>query len=599
MCGFLVAFGDTISDHYQKLVQMGKSLRHRGPDSSRIYSQDDCFMYFHRLAIQDPANRSNQPMADFTKRFYLVFNGEIYNHKALRANLIKSGAPLQTYGDTEVLLYGLIQEREEFLQKVEGMFSFVFWDSRKKSFLAARDPFGIKPLYYVSSQGLVLFASEPRCLRTFAHDSINLEALSELLVFRHAPQTINLFEKVKSLPGGHYLRGENNSQSENVFADPTMLLGSSSNDALEKFTEVSSLEEFVEKSISSAIKSHLTSDVGISLQLSGGVDSSLIASLCTREKKLALASFGARVEQSEYDEAAFRLLVVNQCELEHEEVSISAESYADAFPKTILALDSPSPHYGCVALFLVCEQIAKKHKVTLTGEGADEMFGGYSRYQRLNSYTPVSPRSLDDGKLLHSSVIFASCYTDWTDIQNLFPALDFRFQERCRVASQFSDNLRQIMALDHQCYLPSLLMRQDRVSMAHGLESRVPFVDWTLAKALARIPLRERMVGAATKPLLKKVAQRYLPASLINRRKNGLLLPIQSWLNNDKGLGMYLSALTDSTCCLSNYCSVKDLRLLVDQHQRANEEQSSSIVMQLLNVELWLRSLTIDTSNVG
>lgn len=595
MCGFLVAFGQTIPLHYIKLVQLGNLLHHRGPDSSQIYLENDCFMYFHRLAIQDPISRSDQPMMDVSGRFCIVFNGEIYNYKDLRTRLEQRGVILQTYGDTEILLYGLIQEGQNFLEKIEGMFSFVLWDNQEKKFLAARDPFGIKPLYYVSSQDLILFASEPRCLRLFVDDSVCPEALSELLVFRHLPSTCTPFKKVKSLLGGHILTGGGNRFLELVFANPVELLKAHQEIRNEELTKRSLIDEdFVEANIRLAIKSHIISDVGFSLQLSGGVDSSLIASLCAIDEEYVVASFGAKIEGSDYDESFFQSLVVNQYKLNHEEVMISPELYADAFLKTIIALDSPSPHYGCVVLFLVCEQIAKKYKVTLTGEGADEMFGGYSRYLRIDNYTPVSTESLDNGDrsiLPPSSVIFASCYTDWSEIQHLFPSLDFRFRERVRLASQFPDTLRQMMILDHQCYLSSLLMRQDRVSMAHGLESRVPFIHWPLAKALARIPLDKRMTGEITKPLLKKIAQRYLPMALVNRRKNGLLLPIHLWLNNEKGMGMYLSSLTESSSRLGTYCDIKCLRTLVDRHLRANNNKTGSIVMQLLNVELWLRSL--------
>lgn len=583
MCGFLAAFGGAAGLLRAELCELGNLLRHRGPDSSQFKSSDDFFLCFHRLAIQDTNARSDQPMVDGTGRYVLVFNGEIYNYPELRSELARRGHVFRTSGDSEVLLQGLILEGSNFLSKLEGMFSLILWDTHEKRLIVARDPFGIKPLYYLEVSGTVLFASEPRPLRMFARDSVNSEALPELLVFRHSAHD-SLFTRIRSLPGGHSLSGPPNRLMQTAYADPLSLLHD--NDSPGEPNEFD-----IEQLIRHSVHMHARSDVGFAVQLSGGVDSSLIASICASSHTPKPESYGAHICGYEYDEEQYRSLVVNRYALCHREVPITGAEFAATLPAAIFALDAPTPHYGCVALFIVCREIARTQKVVLTGEGADEMFGGYSRYLEVDKYHPVPQHDDGYGDLPASSVLFCSAYSGLAVFRGLFRSLDFSFRARRALASRFPDVLRQMMALDHQYYLSSLLMRQDRISMAHGLEARVPFVYWPLAKALSKIPVSRRMPLNDTKPLLKRTARKYLPACVIDRSKNGLLLPIERWLRDDNALGRYLCALTDSSARLADYVDRRALRAMVDDFRRAKGNSANSALMQILNVELWLRSL--------
>ena len=244
---------------------------------------------------------------------------------------------------------------------------------------------------------------------------------------------------------------------------------------------------------------------------------------------------------------------------------------------------------------MLCREVSKKHKVLLTGEGADELFGGYSRYTRLSEYTSVKPSDDKElrAELPQNSVLFASAYTDPTEIKKLFPDLNYNFVARADIAARFPDISRQMMSLDHQCYLPSLLMRQDRVAMAHGVEARVPYVDIALARSVARIPLDRRLSPTRTKPLLKNIAYHYLDHQLIDRRKNGLLLPLRSWLKDEKSLGRYVSALTEPSARLAAYTDRRRMRSFVEEQVHQSGSETTPALMQVLNVELWLRSLDI------
>ncbi len=587
MCGFLAGFGKDLPAHRERLLALGGLLQHRGPDSSQLKSGGDHLFLFHRLAIQDTASRSDQPMSDVTGRYTLVFNGELYNYIELRDDLIAAGSVFHTTSDTEVLLQGLCADGKAFLERVEGMYSFVLWDREEKKILAARDPFGIKPLYYLSSPGLLLFASEPRPLRFFINDTVCPLQLAELLVFRHTPHSSSPFQKIKSLSGGHCVAGYPHAIFEEVLADPLSFLEQSVNSDPEQDSKI------VSDALFRTFSLHTRSDVGYALQLSGGVDSSLTAAICSSSYGRGLECYAASFPKCAYDEGEYRARVVERYQLTHHEVSITASDFADALPETIAALDAPSPHYGCVALYLVCREAAKKHKVLLTGEGADELFGGYSRYLRLNEYAPV-PQSVTTAVptvLSDTSVVFACAYAETSAIKQLFPGLDYSFRERACIAARFPDTARQMMALDHSCYLPSLLMRQDRVAMAHGIEARVPYVDMALARALSQIPLQRRLPQERTKPLLKQFARRYLDQELVERRKNGLILPVYTWLKDERGLGRYLGALTEPSARLATYTDRRRLSAFIDRELCRGGSDTTSALMQVLNVELWLRSL--------
>jgi asparagine synthase (glutamine-hydrolysing) len=591
MCGFLAAFGPSIHAIKPRLVALGALLAHRGPNGTRIYQDEFSLIIFHRLAIQDLSPRSDQPMVDSTEQFVLAFNGELYNRVELIRSLA-SRCSFATSGDTEVLLNGLVLEGAEFLSRVHGMFSFVFWNRKERKILSARDPFGIKPLYFVQHRDSIVFASEPRPLRLLADDRVCPEDLAELLVFRHLSNQRSGFKKVRPLPPGVYLQGALSQLTTRVFADPLSLF--------ERDSEMSEgmSSAYLERCLSQSVADHTISDVGYSVQLSGGVDSSLVSALCRTVTSRQLDSYGANIIDYENDEGAYRQEVATSYDLVHHEVPVTARGYADAFPEVVYALDAPSPHYGCVALYLVAKEIARSHRVVLTGEGADEMFGGYSRYLRVAQYLNANTIGSDAKRTTAHSVVLSCVYTDPQALYSIFPELNFSFEGRFALARRFPDTLRQMIALDTGCYLASLLLRQDRVSMAHGVEARVPFVHWPLAQQLARMPLAERMSSVTTKATLKKVALRYLSDGVVLREKNGLSLPIGTWIEDETSIGRFLPLLTDSSACLSEFADQRRLREFVTRPRKASSGRASegSLLAQLINVELWLRSVKIDRS---
>lgn len=603
MCGFAAMFEEGRAFDPPLLDAINNDLLHRGPDGGGRYIEEGAALLFRRLAILDPKARSDQPFTDQSGRYLLVFNGEIYNFKALREELISAGSTFRTTGDTEVIAEGFTRWGEGLFEKLEGMFALVIYDRTAKKVYLARDPFGIKPLYIARTANGFAAASEMRPLRRFlGRTEVDEDALSELLIFRFAAGRHSNIKGIEQLPGGTMASFSitDRSYSERRFADPLETLKPD-----ESLTYETCLE-LAEEALNRSVQDHLQSDVGYSIQLSGGVDSSLVLALATDKAGRSLESYGIRLSDERFDESRYRESVVERYNARHHEIELGAVQFAEALPRSIHFMEGPSPHMGCVMLMLLCETIKEKHKVVLTGEGADEFFGGYERYSRWrtlqryqqlgNAVPTIAWPLLSRYKYVHRFARYepaavAAAVPEMEVIETMFPTLIPRPGWRNEVAGRFSDFRDRMLAIDQTAYLSSLLMRQDRMAMAAGIEARVPFTHFPLAKVLNRIPRNLRIPGGETKPLLKAIARKWLPASVVDRRKVGLNLPIGEWLKDENILGRYLSLLSEPNCKLATYAERKVLTGAVDEFRKNEKTASMPALAQLVNVELWLRSL--------
>jgi asparagine synthase (glutamine-hydrolysing) len=335
------------------------------------------------------------------------------------------------------------------------------------------------------------------------------------------------------------------------------------------------------------------------------VDSGLMAALAQKETTGRLASFAVSLGDHPYDEGRYRDMVVQRYGLDHHEVAVSATDYAQALPRAVRHMEGPLPHGGCVALMLLCERISKHTKVVLTGEGADEMFGGYQRYARwrktrwqerlaqvlpgrfLPPLWPVAGIRRMSGL---DAAAYASVYHDFRSVQEVFPGLVPAPGAREATSRRFSDFRDRLFAVDQAAYLESLLVRQDKMSMAASVEARVPFVHMPLLRLVNSLPHALRAPGGDTKPLLKRMAERHLPYDLIHRRKIGLWLPYEEWFADANGAGEYLDDLTGPESRLAVYAEKGKLTALVDTC-RAGTRSAGLVLERLVGVELWLRSL--------
>ena len=601
MCGFAALFEVGRRFAPELLAGIDTDLYHRGPDSGGRLSEDGVALVIRRLAILDPSEAANQPMTDNEGRCTLVFNGEIYNFASLRRELEARGASFSTTGDSEVLLQGYLEWGEAVLDRLEGMYAFVIVDRARGVAVAARDPFGIKPLYLLRRGPVVALASEMRPLTRLAPPEADPAALAELLTFGWAAGRMSNLKGIERVPGGTVLRislAEGSVQERRYFdvldtLDPDRTL--SGDEAIEQ----------VSVALRDSVRAHLASDVGYTVQLSGGVDSSLVAALASAETPGRLASFSVNLGASVHDERRYREPVVRRHGLAHHEVPISGVEFAGALPRAVRHMEGPVPHGGCVMLMLLCERIRQVSKVVLTGEGADEMFGGYERYARWRKLSwqetvgrwlpasmapPVWPFKGVRRLAGRDAAAAASLYRDPGPMHRLFPGLVPGPGARERASARFADFRDRLLAVDQTAYLESLLVRQDKMAMAASVEARVPYVHLPLLRLVNRLPREIRVPGRVTKPLLKAIAERHLPGDLIHRRKVGLLLPYDDWMADPAALGRYLDLLTAPSCRLADFTDRRRLSRVVDAF-RDGRRDGLPPMFDLVNVELWLRSL--------
>ncbi len=602
MCGFSAIL---CSDKYKDLDLLRKienDLYHRGPDSGNIISEKGIALVFRRLSIIDETYLSDQPLYDETKQYLIVFNGEIYNYKKLKNQLEQQGCLFKSEGDTEVILQGYIKLGLKIFNLIEGMFSIVIIDKKKKKAFAVRDPLGIKPLYISYLNPGIALSSEIKPLRRLVGTYLDLTALPELLTFRYAAGDKSNYKNIKKVMAGSMIE---------IDLESSKVKESNYENILNSFDMDNKIDEesFIAKIKDNLIKScklHLQSDVGYTLQLSGGVDSSLITAITSNLTSKKLKTFSIKLEDSDHDEETWRKLVIKKYNLDHNEIFLNSNDFANALPDAIKAMEGPSPHFGCVMLMLLCKEISKNNKVVLTGEGADELFGGYDRYKvwknlkKIGYISNLFPlvfwdqfKRYEGFKKFHrrNPAIWSSCYHNFLNINKIFPNFDFVSGYRKDIANQFTDFRTKMMAVDQKVYLDSLLSRQDKMAMASSVEARVPFCHLPLFKLINKMPHKLRIPGGDTKPILKKIAEDYLPKELIYRRKKGLTLPLDNWLKEKKGFGRYLNLFLSKDCQLGEFGNKKLLVKSVEDFKLGKNDNLPSFPI-LINVELWLRSLS-------
>ncbi len=548
------------------LQKMAQTLHHRGPDDEGMFIDAGAGFFHKRLSIID-LNAGKQPMTD--DDCTIVFNGEIYNYIELRQSLVQRGHVFHTHSDTEVILKMYREYGLEAIERLNGMFAFLLYDKSRKRIVAARDHFGIKPLYYFRDREKILFASEIKAL--LAHPDVkaepNREALEEYLTFQFVLGERTLFQGVQKVLPGHYLIVDlkDNNCTEVMYWEPNFQTDKHHNE--EYF--VYELQRLLEDTV----KIQLRSDVPLGAYLSGGIDSSLVTILASRMIPAGLKTFtGAFREGAEFDETGYAALVAGQCRAEMHQVFPNSKDFVDLLPKLIYHMDEPVAGPGLFPQYMVSRMAAGMVKVVLGGQGGDEIFGGYTRYTVAYLEQALKGAIFETNEEAEHIVSLASIVPNLPSLRQYIPMMkdfwkkgafedmdrryfhlidrsegalalytnDFKAQyDKERIFRRFQELFNHPQTLsyfnkmthfDMFGSLPALLQVEDRVSMAASLESRVPLLDRRIVDLVSTMPAGMKFKGGEAKYILKKAIKNILPREVMERKdKMGFPVPLHIW----------------------------------------------------------------------
>lgn len=593
MCGFC-GFTGQIVDRETYLRQMTEKITHRGPDADGYYLDDELAMGFRRLSIID-LEAAQQPLYNEDKTLVLMFNGEIYNYRELREELIAAGHVFATQGDGETLIHGYEQWGAELLPRLRGMFGFALWNTADKSLFIARDYFGIKPMHYTRlPDGRLVFGSEIKSI--LEHPDVvkkfNPAALDRYLSFQYSVPTETFFDGIFCLPPAHYLTFKDGDITVTRYWEPRF-------DPDESMTLEQAVDA-IDEAFTDSVAAHRISDVEVGCFLSSGVDSSFVASYFGGQKAFTVGFDNGQ----HYNESNYAAELASEVGIDHYVHLIGEEEYWDSLPKVQYYLDQPLADPACVALYFVSKLAAEQVKVVLSGEGADELFGGYRIYHEpysLRGYQKL-PRWLR--RLLASAVQAlpfdfkgksflvrgsktveerfignANMFTQKEKARLLrtIPATDptdmtKEYYERC--AGQ--DDVTRMQYLDiNRWMVGDILLKADRMSMAHSLELRVPFLDKKVFEVAARIPVKHRIAAGTTKYAMRQAAMRHIPASAATKPKLGFPVPIRVWLRQET----YYTRVKEAFCspAAEKFFKTDYLIQLLDNHYAGKKDNSRKI----------------------
>ena len=598
MCGICGFTGEVLDENENReavLRRMTDVITHRGPDSSGFYLGDGIAMGFRRLSIIDITESGDQPIYNEDKTLVLTFNGEIYNYRPLREELLAKGHTFRTQTDSEVLVHGFEEWGPGLLNRLRGMFGFAIWNTKEKSLFLARDFFGIKPLHYSMQDGRFLYGSEIKSLLAFPgfRKKFNARALDRYISFEYMPPPETFFEDVFLLPPAHYLVLKDGKIEITRYWEPKFRPeeGMTEEEAVQAIADV----------FEDSVAAHKISDVEVGCFLSSGVDSSYVSTYFAGQKTFTVGfDYGER-----YNEIDFAKDLSEKIGLEHHYKVISPEEYWGNIRKVQYHMDQPVADASCIALYFVSKIASEYVKVVLSGEGADELFGGYNiyhepddlaAYQKLPLFLrraaaavakalPFSFRGksfLIRGAQTIEENFIGNCSMFTMDEKRrlLKPGLPCtRPQEVTKPVydrAQGLDDVTKMQLLDINVWLAGdILLKADRMSMANSLELRVPFLDKEVFAVASRIPRRLRVNRENTKVAMRKAALRRLPTATAQKKKLGFPVPTRVWLREDRYYNIVRQAFESETA--AQFFQTKELVALLDEHRAGRRDNNRKI----------------------
>jgi asparagine synthase (glutamine-hydrolysing) len=604
ICGIVSASGPADPD---RLARMSAKLLHRGPDSDGAFVNGPVGLAARRLAIID-LETGDQPIANEDGTVHVVQNGELYNYPELRAELERAGHTFRTRGDTEVLVHLYEQEGPAFARRLRGMFAVALWDSDRRRLVLARDRYGIKPLYYRADADGLEFASE---LRSLPRGEIDLDALEAFLAFNSIPAPLTIFREARKLPPGHVLVWEDGSVQIERYARPAPVPA----DELRDDDEAELIEELRSR-LRVSVRAHLLADVPVGVLLSGGIDSSALAALASEESAEPVRTFSIGFEERSFDELADAGLVADRYGTRHRELVLRPDA-ALLLPALADAFDEPFADSSALPTYLVSQLAAEDVKVALSGEGGDELFGGYYTYvadllaaragglatrarplvERLPTSTARASFDYKAKRFVRGAhlpplerhhawkeIFSADARAELTGRRHAFDPVDLyrgRYAE-----TEGADELARLQDVDLGIYLvDDLLVKTDRASMAHSLEARVPFLDPVVTNFAMALPTRHRVRGLRKKVLLRKAVAPLVPSRIVRGKKRGFSIPAAAWLRGDLE-PFARETLSADTLRRQGFFRPEAVTALIDRHV-AGQEDLSRQLWGLLAFTLW------------
>lgn len=601
MCGITGLFLRDGACDAAVLTRMRDVIAHRGPDDADNFIEGPVGLGHRRLSIID-LGTGHQPMATPDGRFTVIYNGEIYNYRELRRELEARGVSFRTQSDTEVILQLHAQHGDAGVLRLNGIFAYALWDRDRRRLLLARDRAGIKPLYYAATPRGVAFGSEIKALfeSGLIEPQMDDRHVAEYLIFRQVAGPENLFAGVLALPPGHTL-----AVVEGRAAEPQAYWRAA--DDVQPFTgSYRDAVETLDRTLNDAVKRQMIADVPLGTFCSGGIDSSLTTAIAARNCNDAINTYSVGFAEPGFDESVYARLAAKACNSRHHEIAIDEARFAELLPRLVWHHDLPLNFANSVHIFAVSELARQSVKVVLTGEGADELFGGYPRYyiprlaaalNRLPALlrTPLLALAgkLPDHRIRkltafaqespHQRLLFNSTSVDPGLVGRVLkqPIAESDWKFRRDLVTRAGDMSR----IDFETYLVSILNRQDKMSMATSLEARVPFLDNEIIDLARSLPPQFKQTLRHRKRVLKDVARRYLPGEIVDRRKSGFGVPLPQWLRS-QGPTAALLAEAVVKPAVTDLLDGKLLATTLNEHRDGSRDHSE-FLWGVLNLGLW------------
>jgi asparagine synthase (glutamine-hydrolysing) len=620
ICGMLALDGGAVDE--RAVRAMADALVHRGPDSEGVFADGPVGLAARRLAIID-LDRGDQPMANEDATVTVVQNGELYEHRRLQSDLERRGHRFRSHCDTEVLPHLYEERGAAFAERLRGMFAIALWDARERRLVLARDPFGIKPLYYRVAGGALAFASELKALvrQPGFSGEIDLEALEAYLAFNSVPSPMSIYRDVRKLPAGHVLEARPGDGRVEVrrFARPAPV--AAGHVRREGGHELAA--ELRER-LRDSVRAHLESDVPVGVFLSGGIDSSLLAALAAQESPGAVKTFSIGFEERSFDELSRARTVALRYGTDHRELVLRPDA-ATLLPEIAAAFDEPFADSSALPTYAVSRLAAADVKVALSGEGGDELFGGYFTYvadvlaarSRVTAAATLArplverlPSSSRRVSLEYRAKRFVRAaarpplerHHGWKEIFSPQaraallepgrhrPGADPLAGWRARYAETAgAEPLARLQDVDIGTYLvDDLLVKTDRASMAHSLEVRVPFLDPVVAELALALPTHQKVLALAKKRLLRRAAAGLVPRGIVHGPKRGFSIPAAAWLRGDLR-PFARDLLAPDALRRDGFFRPDAVTRLLDEHESGREDHSRPL-WGLLCFQLWRRT---------